>query len=55
MNFSNFNIMGFNINVLTVVVSLLIGGLIACHTLCGCSSIYNTKKEGFQGAPLDWQ
>ena len=55
MSFPNLNIMGLNINVLTVFVSLLIGGLIAFHTFCGCSTIFNTKKEGFNGAPLDWQ
>ena len=40
-------------NITVIVVSLIIGGLIACHTICGCSTI---SKEGFsEGAPLDWK
>ncbi len=39
-------------NMITIIIALVIGGIIACHTICGCCSI--SKKEGFQGAPLDW-
>lgn len=40
-------------NMMTIVISLIVGGLIACHTLCGCTSI--NKKEGFTlGAPIGW-
>ena len=35
-------------------MSLIVGGLIACHTLCGCTCTNIDKKEGFTGAPLEW-
>lgn len=39
-------------NIITIIIALIIGGLIACHTFCGCSCI---NKEGFDiGAPLEW-
>jgi len=54
MKFSAYTLMG--VNLLTVVVSLLIGGIIACHTICGSTSLHSNKKEGFiTGAPLNYQ
>lgn len=47
-----------NSTLLTIVVSLFVGGIIACHTICGCSIFTdnNKKKEGFlNGAPLNYQ
>jgi len=52
-----FKFKGIHFNVLTVAVALIIGGLIACHTFCGCTSIKVDKKEGFLGnaAPLGYR
>ena len=48
---STYTFMGANL--LTIIVSLLFGGIIACHTLCGSTSLNSDKKEGFlNGAPL---
>ena len=43
-------------NLIMIAISLMIGGLIACHTFCGCTSLYksNDNKEGFVGASLDY-
>lgn len=54
MKYSTYTFMGANL--LTIIVSLLIGGIIACHTLCGSTSLNSDKKEGFlNGAPLNYQ
>ena len=54
MKFSAYTFMGAN--VVTIVVSLLIGGIIACHTFCGSTTLHTDKKEGFlTGAPLNYQ
>ena len=56
MSFPNYTVMGVSFNVLTVLVCLFIGGLIACHTFCGSAMLHNTKKEGFlNGAPLNYR
>ena len=43
-------------NLMTIVISLLIGGIISCHLFCGCATFYKTTKEGFSsmGAPIGW-
>tara|TARA_Y100000591_G_C21794155_1_gene678340 strand:+ start:920 stop:1327 length:408 start_codon:yes stop_codon:yes gene_type:complete len=47
--------MGININLLSIVIGLIIGGLLSCHLFCGCINIYKTDvKEGLEGAPLDY-
>jgi len=49
-------ILGSKFNLVTVLVSLIIGGLLACHLFCGCSHL---KKEGFAssalGAPIGYR
>ena len=49
-------VLGFQFNVLTVVVALIVGGLIACHTICGCTTLKG-NKEGFlaNAAPLGYR
>lgn len=51
-------IMGLQFNPVTVLVALIIGGLIACHTFCGCTSLNKkTAQEGFSsmGAPIGYR
>lgn len=50
-------VLGFAFNIFTVVVALVIGGLIACHTFCGCTTLKSVKKEGFlsNAAPLGYR
>jgi len=49
-----FKKLGLHFNIPTIVISLIVGGIIACHTFCGCLTI---KKEGFlaNAAPLDYR
>ena len=51
-----FKILGLQFNVLTVIISLIVGGLIACHTFCGCATFKKDNKEGFlsNAAPLGY-
>lgn len=61
MSFTKFNMLGMQVNLLTILISIIIGGILACYTVCGSTSI-NVKvdrQEGFQnnellGAPLDY-
>lgn len=58
MSFLNFNVMGVNVNLFTLAIGVIIGGIIACHTVFGCSLFYknNSGKEGFiTGAPIGWR
>jgi len=50
-------VFGIKINLITLVVSLLVGLLIGATTLCSCIIISNHKKEGFSlmGAPLNYK
>ena len=48
------NIFGMKINLVTLVVSLLVGLIIGATTLCSCAVISIKEKEGFVGAPLDY-
>ena len=52
-----FKIQGIHFNVLTVVISLIVGALIACHTFCGCATLKKETKEGFlaNAAPLGYR
>tara|TARA_B100001093_G_scaffold515384_1_gene591600 strand:- start:470 stop:904 length:435 start_codon:yes stop_codon:yes gene_type:complete len=54
MSLTNFSVMGIHINLFVTIVTLIIGAIIACHTLCGCTHIQQNKKEGFMGAPIGW-
>ena len=49
-----FKKLGLHFNVVTVIFSLIIGGIIACHTYCGCLT---TNKELFleNASPLDYR
>jgi hypothetical protein len=46
--------LGHHFDLMTIIISLIIGGLASCHLFCGCLSL---KKEGFSlmGAPLDYK
>ena len=54
-------LLGFNVNLVSIVLALIIGGIIACFTVCSCS-YFSVQKEGFlsggtplDGAPLGYQ
>ena len=51
------NVFGMQINLVTLVVSLLVGLIIGATTLCSCAVVSINKKEGFtsMGAPLNYK
>ena len=49
-------VFGFNVNLASIVLALIVGAIIGCHTLYSCSCAINKNKEAFslRGAPLGW-
>jgi len=45
MNSSKFNIFGLTLNLFIICISLVLGGLIACHTFCGSINISKTYQQ----------
>lgn len=41
-------------SIIILVLCIIVGAIIACHLFIGCCSI-KIPKEGFTGAPLDYQ
>ena len=59
MSLTKFNMLGMQVNLLTIIISVIIGGVLACHTVCGSTSVnvkVSKQKEGFlTGAPLGYR
>lgn len=43
--------MKFHCNLATAIIFIVIGAILACHTVCGCTNFYVSKKEGYKLNP----